>query len=193
MKKIILSLIIACVGIMNVNAQDLYDELNTPTEPGRVLKEKQHDDADISELADSVKHKFAGAALRKGMFALTATRVDLGHSGCYDFGLNESTNFVFQQGNNAMVQVALNTADPGLNGFGGITCEGHVSNPKYREDKKGNIYYDFTVMGASISATVSITVYKGSNYAQAYVNPIFESSAYSITLYGNLVPYKRDQ
>ncbi len=166
MKKIILTLIIACLGWTAVIAQD------------------------VSELQGQVDFKFATAALRKGTFALTATRIDLGNMGIYECGLNERTNFVYQLDNESVVQVALNNSDPGLNGFGGITCKGNVTGANYSVDKKGNAHYDYNITGSSISAQVSITVYADGKYAMAYINPTFGSSRQAITLYGDLVPYR---
>jgi len=58
-----------------------------------------------------------------------------------------------------------------------------------RVDKKGNIRYTYSITGEDISAQVDITVYAGTDYAQAIVEPTF--SGPRITVNGRLVPYIR--
>lgn len=196
MKHLLISCIIAIATCTSTQAQSVYDDLAPAPKEQQLTKEEKkaqkEKEKQLKAMTDSVNYKFAGAALRQGHFALTANRVQLGNTGYTETCLNESTNFVYQVGKEAVVQVAFEGSDPGLNGFGGVTCKGTVTNEKYSEDKKGNLRYDFTVMGLNINAQVSITVYAGSNQAVAYVNPIFASSSWAITLYGELVPYKQD-
>ena len=97
------------------------------------------------------------------------------------------TNFVLVQGDKAIVQLAFNNGFSGLNGLGGITVEGSINNRKTKVSKKGDISYDFSVNGTSISAQVYITVYKNTNQAMVYINPNFNSN--SMTVYGPLIPY----
>ncbi len=198
MKKLFLSLIIMYLGCSCVTAQSVYDDYAAPkSEQTKETKEekkaRKEREKQMKAVTDSADYKFATAALRKGMFALTATRVELGNMGMMECGLNESTNFVYQQGNEGVVQIAFDGPNPGYNGFGGITCKGRVTTSKFSTDKKGNAHYDFTVIGESISAQINITVYAGSKQAMAYVNPIYAGSNMSITLHGELVPYKQGE
>lgn len=196
MRHLIISCIIAIATCTCVQAQSVYDDLAPAPKEQKLTKEEKKAQKEkekrLQAMTDSVNYKFAAAALRTGHFALTANRVQLGNTGYTETCLNENTNFVYQDGNEAVVQIAFDGADPGLNGFGGVTCKGNVSGVKFSEDKKGNLQYEFSVMGLNINAQVLITVYAGTNRATAYVNPTFASSNWSVTLYGELVPYKQD-
>ena len=77
----------------------------------------------------------------------------------------------------------------GPNGVGGITVEGRASNIKMKTDKKGNITFSMSVMGAGISATVDLSLPKGTNRASVTVNPNLNSNR--ITLGGYLLPKER--
>ena len=196
MKKLLLCMIIACFGISYASAQDIYDDYKTPAKQEKLTKEekkaRKEKEKHLQAFNDSVAFKFANAALREGQFVLLATRVELGNMGAMEYGLNDHTNFVYQVGKEAVIQIAFNGPNPGFNGMGGITCRGNVTNSKYSVDKKGNAHYDFSVFGSDISAQVMITVYAETNQAIAYVEPTFAGSNMSITLHGELRPYKKE-
>lgn len=194
MKKLILSLIIMSLCCSYVLADEIYDEAPKKSEVTKKAEKAQKDKKkQLQELTDSSNYKLACAALRKGMFALTATRASLGNMGYTEFGLNESTNFVYQQGKEGVAQLAFNNGELGLNGFGGVTCKGTVSGGNFSTDKKGNARYDFTIMGNGITIEVNVLVYAGSNRAEARVEPVFGGSWSAVTLYGELVPYKQGE
>lgn len=96
------------------------------------------------------------------------------------------TNFVSLLDDEAVVQVAPFNGGGGPNGVGGITVEGKASNIKLRTDKKGNSYFSMSVMGTGISASVDISLVKGSNRASVTISPNFNSNR--ITLEGRLLP-----
>lgn len=96
------------------------------------------------------------------------------------------TNFVSLSDDEAVVQVAPFNGGGGPNGVGGITVEGKASNIKLRTDKKGNSYFSMSVMGTGISASVDISLVKGSNRASVTISPNFNSNR--ITLEGRLLP-----
>ena len=89
----------------------------------------------------------------------------------------------------AVVQIAFNGASSGLNGLGGITVKGSVSGYRVKTDKAGNVYVSMNVVGTAVSATVSITLYNGSNQASVTVNPNFNSNR--LTLNGKIVPFSQ--
>lgn len=194
MKKYLLSLIIMCLGCNCAIADEIYDEAPKQATLTKEQKKAQKNKRQQLQAAtDSADYKLACAALRKGMFALTATRASIGNMGYTEYGLNESTNFVYQQGKEGVAQLALNNGELGLNGFGGVTCKGTVSGGNFSIDKKGNARYDFTIMGNGITIGVEVLVYAGSNRAEARVEPVFGGSWSAVTLYGELVPYKQDE
>ncbi|MCQ2288081.1 MAG: DUF4251 domain-containing protein [Muribaculaceae bacterium] len=191
MKRIILSLIITCLAWSGLAAQDLYDDYNTPKQEQVSKKERKEKEKRLKAANDSADFKFACAALRKGHFVLMATRVELGNMGAMEYGLDDHTNFVYQVANEGVAQIALNNGMMGLNGFGGVTCQGNVSGTKFSTDKKGNALYEYNINGTGLTVRVNITVYAGTKQAIAYVEPILGSSWSSITLHGELIPYNK--
>lgn len=195
MKKLILSLILMAMGCACVCAQDIYDEYTTPAKQEKLTKEEKkaqkEKEKHLKAMTDSADYKLACAALRKGQFVLMATRVDLGNMGVAEYGLDDRTNFVYQTGNEGVAQIAFNNGSPGYNGLGGITCRGTVSGTRFTTDKKGNAHYDYTITGSGLSVQINITVYAGTKQAMAYVEPVFGGSWSSVTLHGDLIPYKQ--
>ena len=95
------------------------------------------------------------------------------------------------QNDKAVVQIAPFNAGGGPNGVGGITVEGLASNIQIKTDKRGTSYFSMSVMGKGISATVSITLPKGTDQASVTVNPNFHSNR--ITLNGTLMPAEKSR
>ena len=58
-----------------------------------------------------------------------------------------------------------------------------------RTDKKGNIIYTYNIMSTDINAQITVTVFAGTDYAEALVQPTFDGPR--MTLTGRLVPYIR--
>ena len=183
----------AVVFFLSVHSQVVDDLYGTAPATERVEANakdaKKVQQARLQALNDSVAHVRAARALKKGYWVLQADRITMGNAAYPATSLNENANFVFQQGDQAMVQVAFNGASPGLNGVGGITLDGKTSNVKLKGSLDGDLYVSFHVTGLNINADVFITVYKGGNRAQAIVVPTFDSG--QMTLYGKLVPYRK--
>ena len=134
---------------------------------------------------DSIAYVNAVKALDSLEFVLEADKL------VFKYGdmafVQSNTNFIALSDDNAVVQVAPYNAG-GPNGVGGITLEGRASNITMRTDKKGTITYSMNVQGAAISAVVTITLPKGTNWAAAVIEPTFSSNR--ITLSGKIVPRK---
>ena len=163
-------------------------EVVTPAKPVQeTKKERKEREKRLKMLNDSVAHNLAVRALQKGYWVLLADRITLGRSAYSMYGLSNNSNFIFQQGDDGMVQVAFNQVNPGLNGLGGITLEGKVANVKLTTDKKGNIHYSYHISSTEINALVYVTVYSNSGNAEAYVDSTFGPGR--LTLYGKIVPY----
>ena len=118
-------------------------------------------------------------ALNDREFVLEAERITF-RSGRSVY-VNSNTNFVSLHGDNATVQIALNTPYAGPNGIGGITVDGRASNVKMETDKKGNISFSMFVTGAVISATVYFQMANGSNQCSVTVNPNFSNNRITFT------------
>lgn len=187
MKQKIRFLILACVliGMCGTLAAQEIRQVNVPQ--NETKEEKKAREKRLEELRDSVAYLEAKMAVDSGYFVITADRMSLGNRGVNIMSPESNTNFVLVQGDKAVVQLAFNNGFSGLNGLGGITVEGTITNKKRSISKKGDINYDFNVTGTGISAQVNIVVYKGGNEARAFINPNFHSQ--DMTVYGPLIPY----
>lgn len=139
-------------------------------------------------LIDSIEAMDAHAALANQHFAILADRIALGRRGLMYHNPEGSTNFVYVVDNESVVQLANDRGFyPGLNGLGGITCDGRVGKTNYYVDKKGNAHFSYNIFGRNINASVFIILFAGSNQAQADIS----SNQFNgkMTIYGKLVPY----
>ena len=135
---------------------------------------------------DSIQFVQAINAIRNGSWALEASNVTF-NNGVTRF-VTASTNFVSVDDGQAVVQTAFNNSNINSpNGLGGITLEGRVIGEELKMDKEGNVYYNYSIQGADISATVNVVVTANSNQATATVNPNFNSN--QMTLSGYRYPY----
>ena len=135
---------------------------------------------------DSIQFVQAINAIRNGSWALEASNVTF-NNGVTRF-VTASTNFVSVDDGLAVVQTAFNNSNINSpNGLGGITLEGRVIGEELKMDKEGNVYYNYSIQGADISATVNVVVTANSNQATATVNPNFNSN--QMTLSGYIYPY----
>lgn len=141
-------------------------------------KEEQH--------CDSIAFVQAVDAIRNGSWALEASNVTF-NNGVTRF-VTQSTNFVSVNDGQGIVQTAFNNSNINSpNGLGGITLEGQVSDEEIQTDKEGNIYLNYNIQGADISATVSVVITAHTNQATATVNPNYSSR--QMTLSGYIYPY----
>lgn len=135
---------------------------------------------------DSIQFVQAINAIRNGSWALEASNVTF-NNGVTRF-VTANTNFVSVDDGQAVVQTAFNNSNINSpNGLGGITLEGRVIGEELKMDKEGNVYYNYSIQGADISATVNVVVTANSNQATATVNPNFNSN--QMTLSGYIYPY----
>lgn len=135
---------------------------------------------------DSIQFVQAVNAIRSGSWALEASNVTF-NNGVTRF-VTASTNFVSVDDGQAVVQTAFNNSNVNSpNGLGGITLEGRITSEELKMDKDGNVYYNYSIQGADISATVNIVVTANSNQATATVNPNFSSN--QMTFSGYIYPY----
>ena len=135
---------------------------------------------------DSIQFVQAVNAIRSGSWALEASNVTF-NNGVTRF-VTASTNFVSVDNGQAVVQTAFNNSNVNSpNGLGGITLEGRITSEELKMDKDGNVYYNYGIQGADISATVNIVVTANSNQATATVNPNFSSN--QMTFSGYIYPY----
>lgn len=136
---------------------------------------------------DSVAFSEALMALKEGNWVLEASNINF-FSGITRF-VSSNTNYISCEDGEGTIQTAFNNFTYSPNGLGGITVQGNISGQQMTVDKDGNVYYNFSIQGIAISATVSLTLTGGTNQASATVNPNFTGR--TITFDGYLVPYSQ--
>lgn len=134
MKKLIVLLIAAIVSVGSMYAQD-YDERAKLREERRAEQER----------IDSLNYEIAKQAINEKKYVLEADRIFFKRG--ETTYVTPTTNFVSVDNNEATVQLAFNGPYSGPNGLGGITVDGTVTNYKYKENKKGNIFISMNVNG----------------------------------------------
>ncbi len=179
MKKLFLFMAILALGVP-VYAQSekrIYTKEEQESACSRELQKQ------LEAIQDSIDYVNAANALENLDFVLEADQIQFKRGGLAF--VSSTTNFISLSDSKAVVQIApFNGGGP--NGVGGITVEGTASNIKMKTEKNGNVFFSMNVMGAGISASVDIWLYKGGNSATVTVNPNFHSNR--ITLNGRLVP-----
>lgn len=179
MKKLFLFMAILALGVP-VYAQSekrIYTKEEQESACSRELQKQ------LEAIQDSIDYVNAANALENLDFVLEADQIQFKRGGLAF--VSSTTNFISLSDSKAVVQIApFNGGGP--NGVGGITVEGMASNIKMKTEKNGNVFFSMNVMGAGISASVDIWLYKGGNSATVTVNPNFHSNR--ITLNGRLVP-----
>ena len=179
MKKLFLFMAILALGVP-VYAQSekrIYTKEEQESACSRELQKQ------LEAIQDSIDYVNAANALENLDFVLEADQIQFKRGGLAF--VSSTTNFISLSDSKAVVQIApFNGGGP--NGVGGITVEGTASNIKMKTEKNGNVFFSMNVMGAGISASVDIWLYKGGNTATVTVNPNFHSNR--ITLNGRLVP-----
>ena len=187
MKKVLLLstlLLFLCTGMMN--AQETRKERREAKR--EAAKKKLEAERALEARQDSIAFEKAIAAMKAGSFVLEADNI-MFPSGITRY-VTASTNYVQVNEGEGIVQTAFSnfTYSPGPNGLGGVTVQGTVSEPQIQTDKHGNVFYNFSISGIAISATISITLTGGTNEASAYISPNFNSN--NITMTGHIVPYE---
>lgn len=187
-KKVLLLLAaLLCIAQMPASAQEkrlTRKEKEAAWRAERLRKRAQEIRMEMRN--DSIAHAQAIYAIRNGSWALEASNVTF-DNGVTRF-VTESTNFVSVNDGQGVVQTAFDNSNiSSPNGLGGITLTGNISGEELRMDKEGNIYFNYNIQGAEISATVSVVVTAGTNQATATVDPNFSSR--QITMSGYIYPY----
>ena len=138
----------------------------------------------MEQRQDSIAYKAALSALKEGSWVLEANNVNFAN-GITRF-VSSNTNYIGCNEEEGTIQTAFSNFAYSPNGLGGVTLQGDIFNVHMSMDKDGNAYYNFSIQGSSISATVNLTLTGGTNQASAMVFPNFGGQ--SITFDGYLVP-----
>ena len=135
---------------------------------------------------DTVAYLKAVEALKAGSFVLEANNVSF-PNGITRF-VSSTTNYVQVDNGEGIIQTAFTnfSYNPSPIGLGGVTVQGNISGLQMKEDKHGNYFYNYTIQGVAVSATVSITLTGGTNQASVRISPNFNNN--DMTMMGVLGP-----
>lgn len=198
MKKILLTLSAIMMMGVCVQAQSIPDkveivtdenvelEIITPAEP---VQETEQDikerEKRLRELNDDLGYAKAVNSLRRGYFVLVADNVQIGSMGYRHYDINGVSNFVLVQDQDGIIQFALNTGNPGVNGLGGWTGKGRVRDMRVNYADNGDVFVQYHLISGQVSALVSITLFHNTKRAVARV-----TGGTEITMYGEILPYR---
>lgn len=198
MKKILLSLAVMLAMGLCANAQTVTDEpdiendenvqlsIITPAEPVQETEQEiKEREKRLREHEDQIAFAKASNSLRRGYFVLLAENIQIGNMGYRHFDIRDNFNFVLVQGDDGIIQYALNTGSPGTNGLGGWTGKGKVRNKHLNVSKNGDVHLSYQLISGSVNADVSITLFHDSKRAMAYI-----TGGVPITIYGEIQPYR---
>ncbi len=138
-----------------------------------------------SQEAMDAQYEVANKALNELNFLVKFDRLFLRQGG--SISLTPQTNFLSVTGNKATIQIIGDPTAFGPNGLGGITLEGQISGITISTSKKGITYFEATVNGHSLSATIKLTLSRNGNLTRADIIPTFRNNR--IALEGILQPF----
>lgn len=196
MKKIILTLSMIAAATIGMSAQvidevdietsDVQLEVITPAEPVKESKTEMKEFLDkLRMFNDEVAYAKAVNSLRRGYFVLVADYIQIGNMGYRHYDINPNSNFIVVQGEDAIVQFAFNTGDPGTNGLGGWTAKGKARNMRVKYKDNGDVFVQFQIVGSKVNATIDLTLYNNSKRALARV-----CNGGELVFHGELLPYR---
>jgi hypothetical protein len=197
MKKILLTLgaLIAFSPIVlaqdvNQTVYDTNDDVNlqiiTPAEPVKESKEEiKKREKLLREHTNDVAYAKASNSMKRGYFVLTADWVEIGNVGYRRYDISPNSNFVLVQGDDGIIQFAINTGSSGSNGLGGWTGKGTVRNKRIKEKDNGDVIMQYHLVSSKVNADVFITLFHNSNRAEVQI-----TGGYAITMYGEILPYR---
>lgn len=184
MKRFVLLSTLFCFLFSSVvSAQSTRKEREEAWRKART--ERREKEKALESIQDSIAYSQALEALKQGSWVLEANDI-MFRSGIVRY-VSSSTNYVSVNDGNGVVQTAFTNFIYSPNGLGGVTVQGSVSGVSMNMDKDGNVYYNCSILGAGISATLNLTLTGGTNQASIYISPNFNGN--TLTMNGNLVPY----
>ena len=184
MKRFVLLSTLFCFLFSSVvSAQSTRKEREEAWRKART--ERREKEKALESIQASIAYSQALEALKQGSWVLEANDI-MFRSGIVRY-VSSSTNYVSVNDGNGVVQTAFTNFIYSPNGLGGVTVQGSVSGVSMNMDKDGNVYYNCSILGAGISATLNLTLTGGTNQASIYVSPNFNGN--TLTMNGHLVPY----
>jgi hypothetical protein len=183
-RTLFLGMILLFLGSSVVSAQSTRKEREEAWRKERAERRKQEKALEV--IQDSVAYAKALEAFKQGAWVLEADNL-LFMNGIVRY-VSSSTNYVSVDDGNGVIQTAFSNFVYSPNGLGGVTLQGLVSGVSMNLDQDGNAYYNCSIMGAGVSATLNLTLTGGTNQASIYISPNFNGN--TLTMNGSLVPYE---
>lgn len=197
MKRILITLSAVIAMGLCATAQNVPDEIDietdenvqleiiTPAEPVQETEQEiKEREKRLRELNDDLAFAKASNSMRRGYFVLVADNIQIGRSGYRHYDISKNSNFILVQGEDGIVQFALNMGAPGSNGLGGSTATGQVRNKRITYSDNGDVHMQYDLVGPRVNSTVFITLYHNSKRAVA------ELSGRGVVFYGEILPYR---
>ena len=173
-------------GEVDIETADVQLEMISPAQQVQETEQEMKErEKRLREHKDEVAFAKASNSLRRGYFVLVADNIQIGNMGYRHYDISRNSNFILVQGEDGIVQFALNTGFPGTNGLGGWTGKGNVRYSRIKYDDNGDIYYEYQLIGSNINARVFITLFHNSKRAMAQI-----TGGPDITMYGEILPYR---
>ena len=198
MKRILLALSALLTLGLCAGAQDVPDENNfesdenvkleiiTPAEPVQETEQEiKEREKRLRQHNDDIAYAKASNSMRRGYFVLVADNIQIGSMGYRHYDISQNSNFILVQGDDGIIQYALNTGNPGVNGLGGWTGKGSVRNKRIKVLDNGNVFMQFHLVSGTVNADVDITLFHNSKRAVARI-----LGGTPITIYGEILPYR---
>lgn len=148
-------------------------------------EEKRKEEKVLEAIQDTLAYNAALQSLKEQSFVLEADNV-IFRNGVVRY-VSSNTNYVAANDGQGTIQTAFRNFMYSPNGLGGVTVQGTISGVRMYTDKDGNVYYDYSIQGIAVSATVSIILTAGTNQASVTINPNFSGN--TLIMNGTLVPY----
>ncbi len=173
-------------GEVDIETADVQLEMISPAQQVQETEQEMKErEKRLREHKDEVAFAKASNSLRRGYFVLVADNIQIGNMGYRHYDISRNSNFILVQGEDGIVQFALNTGFPGTNGLGGWTGKGNVRYSRLKYDDNGDVYYEYQLIGSNINARVFITLFHNSKRAMAQI-----TGGPDITMYGEILPYR---
>lgn len=190
-KHMILTALLALLGLNTAVAQEIYSDDVAPSQNVREMTDKERKEfkKNHKNEIDSVRFARAIEALNDGYYVVQFTSLD--SYGYMAAGLSPDANFLVVQGDRAIFQTAALNGRMGYNGMGGMTLTGQVRNVKIKTGKKGDVTCHFTLYGRNVNAAVQINIPHNGANATVFFSPNFGRGR--LTAYGRLSPYSNPE
>lgn len=184
MKKVLFLTVLLLIGFTATTLAQSSKEARAAKR--EAIKKEREARRALEAQQDSIAYLKAVEALKAGAFVLEADNVTF-PNGVTRY-VSSNTNYVQVDNGEGIVQTAFSNFayTPGPNGLGGVTVQGQISGLKMTMDKDGNYFYNYTIQGVAISATVFITLTGGTNQASVSISPNFNNN--NMTMTGLLLP-----